>query len=201
MAMSESRMANSIVSSIRANMKTFHPDAQPREFQTDLSNAIAAAVIGQLKKAKTIGSSPGLLATGAPGKGIKVSSDLMAQTAITSMRGFLGTRGGIALEKYMTAIMVPVASHLGADVEVYSINGYGGQPIPPIGVSAATIEPDIMKNLPPRTQQYIRDSKHGKYFLKSIANGLGAGISAGKVAVIPNAGSSENTNILNGIFK
>lgn len=193
-------MADDIVASIRANMKTIHPDAQPREFQEDLANAIAAAVIGQIKKARTIGTSQGFLAIGI-GKGITTSSSMMAEVSIASMRSFLGTRGGIALEKYMKAIMAPVSKRLSSDVEIVSTNGYGGLPIAPIGVSAATLEPMIFANLSPRSQQYISQSRHGRFFLKAIANGLGAGITASTIGVIPNAGSSENMNILNGIFK
>jgi hypothetical protein len=201
MAMVEKLMADDIVASIRANMKTIHPDAQPREFQEDLARAIAAAVIGQIKKASTIGSSAGFTATGQPGQGISTSSSTMAQVSIASMRSFLGTRGGIALEKYMNAIMIPVSKRLSSDVEIISINGYGGSPIPPIGVTSATIEPAIFSNLPARSQLYISQSRQGRFFLKAIANGLGAGISAGTVGIIPNAGSVENMNVLQGIFK
>lgn len=200
MPMNPDALTKDILNTFRTNMKQVSPDAEPQEFQEHLAKAVAEGTINVLKTSTTVGVAPfPVLVPGVNGIGLTVDGILMTMTSANAMRGFSGG-GGIALDKSMEALMLPVQRHLATSVEVVSISGFGGQGLSP-AAPPPLFEAAILAALPPKISAQMIASSQGKFFIKAISLGLSAGISAGIPGIVPFGSTPPAAGPFAGIFK
>jgi len=104
------------------------------------------------------------------------------------------------MKPILTAITMSVVDHFAKAIEVTSISGFGGQPLPPTGGSPKVIMDFIEKALPPELASQIKASKTQGGLIRSIATGLSVGLSAGIPGIIP-ASSPPPSGVILAVFK
>jgi len=201
MPMDSSTLTKDILNTFRTNMKQVNPQAEPQEFQEHLAKAVADATINVLKSSTTVGVAPfPVLVPGVNGIGLTVDGLTMTQTAANAMRGFSGG-GGIALDKSMEALMLPVQRHLATNVEVVSVSGFGGQGLAPATATPPLFEAAILAALPPDIAAKMTASSQGKFYIKAISLGLGVGMAASVPGIVPFGSTPPAAGPFVGIFK
>lgn len=189
MAMNPKNLTKETVIVFRKKMKQVNKVAVATEAQEYIVKAVVVGTCTALKKtriASTVTFPPKLGTK--RGVGLVLDPKIMVKAAVLKMQTLLGSKGGVALTASMEAFMEPMALHFKKNVEVEAIGPNGGQGLPPTNMTAAIIETAILKELPTKQKKQMQASKAGKFFIKSVSEGIAAGMKVGKPGAVPVTG-------------
>jgi hypothetical protein len=163
-------LSQSILSTVRKNIKEQYSDAKDMPFQESLAKAVATGIVSTIKKYALVSGGAGNTVAGI-GSGIKVPSpDFAATTASSFMARKVGSKGP-AMDLIMKGVLIPACAHL-SNAVITSISGFGGQGTKISGWTEDQLTKEIMDSFVSDVRKNLQNSKSGMFLIQGISNGF-----------------------------